>query len=80
MFVSSPAYLCMLYVIFSPFSFLSFACLCLWAIVFAYESVGYVCVFVLTQDTDVTGLRPLQPEQQTIVATPVGACELPALV
>ena len=33
----------------------------------------------LLQETDVTGLRPLQPKQQTIVGTPVGACVLPAL-
>ena len=33
----------------------------------------------LLQEADVTGLRPLQPKQQTVVVTPVGACVLPAL-
>ena len=33
----------------------------------------------LLQETDITGLCPLQPEQQTIVSTPFGACVLPAL-
>ena len=33
----------------------------------------------LLQEADVTGLRPLQPEQETTVETPVGACVLPAL-
>ena len=33
----------------------------------------------LLQETDVTGLGPLQPKQQTIVVTPMGAYVLPAL-
>ena len=33
----------------------------------------------LLQETGVTGRRPLQPEQQTIVATPVRVCVFPAL-
>ena len=33
----------------------------------------------LLQETDVTGLCPLQPEQQTIAVTPISACVLPAL-
>ena len=33
----------------------------------------------LLEETDVTGLSPLQSKQQTIVVTPVGVCALPAL-